>query len=144
MGHQVVWEKVALTPGDSDEDVIYKRGDMLPDWVSPFMLGVLSSTGAVRVVDDGQPVPAYEAPTARESELPPSFPTGPMPKDAGALREPEEGSQGREGEEEPEDNGPPATSANKATWVDYATSKGMSRNQAEGLSKEALINRFGD
>lgn len=143
MGHQVVWEKVALTPGDSDEDVIYNRGDMLPDWVSPFMLGVLTSTGAVRVVDDG-PVPAYEAPTAAARDLPPSYPTGPMPKDAGTLREPEEGSQGQEGSEEPEENQPPATSANKATWVEYATSKGMSRTQAEGLSKEALINRFGD
>lgn len=146
MGFQVVWEKVALTPDDMPDDVIVHRGEMLPDWVSPFMLGVLTSTGAVRVVDDAPITHAYAAPAAAESQLPPSYPTGPMPEDAGAVRSPEEPSQGqgeaKSSEETPDQ--PPATSANKATWVQFAVSKGMNRSQAEALSKEALINRFGD
>lgn len=142
MSFQVVWEKVALTREGEPEDTILKRGQTLPDWVSEFMLGVLTSTGAVRAVDDG-PIPAYAAPTARESELPPSVPTGPMPKDAGAVRDPEPDRGSDQGGDGDDDVEAPATSAHKATWVNYAVSKGMSRNEADGLSKEALINRFG-
>lgn len=38
---------------------------------------------------------------------------------------------------------PPATSATKPAWVEYAVSQGMSQKEAEKLTKAALMERFG-
>lgn len=37
----------------------------------------------------------------------------------------------------------PAASATKAAWVDYAVSKGASREDAEAQTKDALVERYG-
>ncbi len=42
----------------------------------------------------------------------------------------------------PED-GKPGTAASKADWVNYATSRGLSREEAEAATKADLIDRFG-
>jgi hypothetical protein len=118
MAHQVVWEKMAIQ-GDDGSDTIYKRGEILPDGVNDFLLGVYVSTGAVRFVED-----AAKAEEETE-ELSPSFPPG---------------AQTGEPDQNPE---PPATSANKPEWVEYAVSRGMDRAAADRLSKDALINRYG-
>lgn len=49
-----------------------------------------------------------------------------------------------EDEEQAEDEGPPARSASKPEWVDYAVSEGVDRDDAESMTKDDLIARFGD
>ncbi|GII42934.1 hypothetical protein [Planotetraspora phitsanulokensis] len=68
---------------------------------------------------------------------------------------------GDSGSEEEQDQGPeqevdldldmggdqmdrPSTSANKAAWIAYAVSRGMSEEDATALSKAALIEEFGE
>lgn len=41
------------------------------------------------------------------------------------------------------DTGKPAVNEPKAAWVDYAASQGVDRAEAEGMSKEQLVGRFG-
>jgi len=131
MAYQVAWEKVALQINKDGTDTILRRGELLPKTgVDEFTLGVLTSIGAVNIREDppenlveAQPDPADGEPTA-PPHLPPEQ-TG----DPAASTEPGE---------------PPATSANKPDWVDYAVSRGLSRVEAERLSKDALINRYGN
>lgn len=42
-----------------------------------------------------------------------------------------------------EGNTAPAKSAKKAAWVDYAVSRGASEDEAKGLPKEELVERYG-
>jgi hypothetical protein len=135
MAHQVVWEKMALQNEDGT-DTILRRGQLLPaEGVSDFQLGVLTSVGAVRFMDD---MPSDDEQRAMAAELPedpdPSTPPAGLPPayppnqtgDPGASTDPER----------------PANSATKPEWVEYAVSRGMDRTSAERLSKDALINRY--
>lgn len=45
--------------------------------------------------------------------------------------------------EVPEGPTPPAKSASKADWVAYAVSQGLSPENADGATKDELIDRFG-
>jgi hypothetical protein len=101
--HQAVWEKVALQLEDKPGDTIVKRGQDIPDGVDKFTLGVLTSVGAIRVVDTE---------TSTDPEHPPQGP--------------------REA---------PSEDAPKAEWVEYATSRGMTEQEANRLSKGALIQK---
>lgn len=40
-------------------------------------------------------------------------------------------------------DGPPAKTASKAEWVDYAVAKGVSRDEAEKSSKDELVSKHG-
>lgn len=56
------------------------------------------------------------------------------------------GSSGTESSgDEPveEDSGPPAKSATKAEWVDYAVANGADRDEAEAQTKDELIAAYG-
>lgn len=46
--------------------------------------------------------------------------------------------------QEPEGSGRPAVADNKATWVDWAVSQGLDRDEAEAATKADLIDRYGD
>lgn len=46
-------------------------------------------------------------------------------------------------DEPPEGPTPPNRSASKADWVEFAVAQGLSRENAEGASKDDLIARFG-
>ncbi len=41
------------------------------------------------------------------------------------------------------DDGPPAKSASKADWVDYAVTRGLSQADAEASTRDDLVARFG-
>ena len=48
-------------------------------------------------------------------------------------------------EQQPEETvEPPQSSALKAEWVEFAVEQGHSREEAEGLTKQELIDIFGD
>lgn len=136
MAHQVVWEKMALQNEDGT-DTILRRGEMLPkDGVDAFQLGVLTSIGAIRFLED---IPSEQERAAMAAEVPgdadPSVPPAGLPPTYSSSQ-----TGNPAASTDPE---PPATSANKPEWVDYAVSQGMDRTAAERLSKEALINRYG-
>lgn len=40
-------------------------------------------------------------------------------------------------------DGPPAASASKAAWVDHAVAQGADRDEAEALTKDALVEAYG-
>lgn len=130
MGYQVAWEKMALQIKDDGTDTILKRGEYLPDGVDEFTLGVLTSIGAVNMREDppAEPVAAQPDPADGEPGAPPHL-SPEQTGDPAASTNPD---------------GPPATSANKPEWVEYAVSRGLSRPEAERLSKDALINRYGN
>lgn len=64
MRHQVVWAACSVTNPANDEEKILVKGDLLPDWVSEFTQFVLTTSGAVKVVDepDRSLVPEEELP----------------------------------------------------------------------------------
>jgi hypothetical protein len=45
-------------------------------------------------------------------------------------------------EDNPQPDKPPARSASKATWLDYAVTRGMSREDAEAATRDELANRY--
>lgn len=47
-------------------------------------------------------------------------------------------------EPEQETDGPPAKSAPKGEWVDYAVAQGATREDAEKSTKDALVERYGE
>lgn len=49
----------------------------------------------------------------------------------------------KEGDSQKEDKAP-AKSAAKGEWVDYAEKKGANREEAEGMTKEELVEKYGD
>jgi len=48
-----------------------------------------------------------------------------------------------EPEPEPESSGRPVVADNKATWVDWAVSQGLERDEAESLTKAELVELYG-
>lgn len=55
MGHQVVWAACSVTNPKTGSDKVLVKGDMLPDWVTDFTKFVLTTSGAVKVVEDPDP-----------------------------------------------------------------------------------------
>lgn len=166
MGHQVVWPACSVTDPDSGEDVVLRKGDMLPDYVNEFTLFVLTTTGGVRFVEDPDPsLLAEENPPAQvllPEHLPP--PAGSDAEKVEIERAKVEGlPRARSGastsaakstadadDADEDEDAPPAVSAAKPEWVEYAVRhrrKGQSeqdaRTEAEATSKEQLVGRFG-
>lgn len=74
MGHQVVWAACSVTNPKTGTDRVLVKGDMLPDWVTDFTKFVLTTSGAVKVVDEPDPalVPEESLPDpVRLAEHPP-------------------------------------------------------------------------
>lgn len=70
MADQVVWAALSVTNPETGEDLHVKRDEFLPDWVEPFTLFALQTTGAVRhVEDDQEPAPAPATAPVGTSEL---------------------------------------------------------------------------
>ena len=118
MAHQVMWQTVCVT-NDKGEDTYVHRGADLPDWVPDFTLFALTTAGAVQVVDK---------PEAKAPE-----------KDA----EPVEASTDTDTSD---DLLKPSPDDTKAAWVDYAADSRnpnrITRDQANGMTKSALMERF--
>lgn len=88
MRHQVVWAACSVTNPATGEEKVLTKGDMLPDWVTDFTRFVLTTSGAVRVVDgagpDLEPVEALPEPV-RLAEHPPPNQQEPEPADPPAA-----------------------------------------------------------
>lgn len=138
MSHQVVWEKCSVDNPDTGESVVLVRGDTVPDWVAPFPLFVLTSTGAVRVVDEPDPTLGQPTPEpVRLAEHPPP-PAGPA-----AGGEVIENVEVGAGAVVVAAKDRPADSASKADWVEYAVSRGADRQTVEPVTRAELISRYG-
>jgi hypothetical protein len=93
------------------------------------------------------PEPAdIEVATSEEiDEFEPEVETDPEAlAEAQEERTEEEQDGDEEAEDDPEAEGPPAKSANKPVWVDYAVAQGYDRDECEALTKEELVAQFGD
>lgn len=100
---------------------LYRRGDQLPDDTDGEQLERLLVLGLAEegvqqggVQDPNPPAPFDPATAPRSSEQ-----TAEQPGSA------------------------PAKSASKAEWVDFAVSQGASRDDAEGHTKEQLVEQYG-
>lgn len=149
MGYQVAWEKVAVHKDDGTDNIL-NRGQYLPENVDDFTLGVLTSVGAVTFRDDSavELVVAQTFPPEGQPSAPPHLPA----REAGVEPDPDPGlgfdtmtpTQTGDPAASTDPEGPPARQAPKGDWVDYAVSRGLGRTEAERLSKDALVNRYGN
>lgn len=129
--HQVVWEKCSFTNPKTDKEIILKRGELLPDWVTDFTLAALVGAGGIKAIEQAEPTPEPEP------QLPPvlSRDTGLDLQTASITLAPAK----------------PAPNANKPEWVAYAVSQraeGVSeedaRVKAEAMSKAELAAKYGN
>ena len=118
MAHQVMWQTVCVTDSEGVDHYVHRGAD-LPDWVPDFTLFALTTAGAVQVVDK---------PEAKEAE-----------KDATPVETSSETDTSDELVK-------PSPDDTKAAWVDYAADSGnpnrITRDQANGMTKSALMERF--
>jgi len=112
------------------QDRTFKRGEILPSWVSPYQQFVLTSTGMARQVGDfpdanlGAPENTPQPTLLAEHR--PATPLAPVQDDDAAG-----GSAGGD---------LPAETANKPVWEDFAVVNGyLSRNKAESMRKPDLV-----
>lgn len=117
MAHQVVWAKCSVTNPGTGEDKVLAKGDMLPDWVSEFTVFVLSTSGAVKVVETADPtlVPEDELPApVRLAE----HPTPPPPAQQVNAR------------------------SSKGDLVEYGVAQGGDRDELDAMTREQLLDRY--
>lgn len=118
MAHQVQWQQVCVTDDEGVDHYVH-RGANLPGWVPEFTLFALTTAGALQVVD------------------------GPASKTDEKAAEPEETSTETDTSDELVKPSPDDT---KAAWVDYAADSRnpnrITRDQANGMTKSALMERF--
>lgn len=113
--HQVVWAKCSVTNPENDQEKILLKGDMLPGWVTEFTKFVLTTSGAVKVVDGPDPdlVPEESLPEpVRLAEHPPP----PVPQ--------------------------VNYRSSKAELVDHGVAKGGSRTELEALNIKELQAKY--
>lgn len=167
---QIVTTKVSVgvKPGDTEETYVH-NGAMVPEWVDPYTLFVLTSTGMGRVVSDpgAEPLELADVGSAVPVLLPEHLPpkAGTYEAEVELERARTEGMDfarggfptGSEGDELVADDGsggpaagpegsadePPARSASKAEWVDYAVSQGADRGEAEAMTQKELVATYG-
>ncbi len=142
MALQVVWAECSVTHPDTNEDTVLRKFDLVPDWVDDFTKFVLTSTGAVRFVDDSVPEPAPPAEPVRMQEHPPlgsqfaQAERGTPAGEAAARLAAERGTAQQAGDDGPKR---PAQADPKAAWVDYAVANGADRAAAEQATKDDLV-----
>lgn len=165
MSYQVVWSRCNVFDAKGGVSTL-SRGDFVPDEIDDVQKSQLATIGATRFVDSELPALAEvaamvaSAPIATEAEdpntdaepigfvdtsegVPSGSPLSPVPP-TGVINPAVPGS----GVVEPEGNSdeadkPPAKSASKPEWEDFAVSQGMPRNEAESTKKDDLIAQFG-
>lgn len=129
--HQVVWEKCSFTNPKTDKEIILKRGELLPDWVTDFTLAALVGAGGIKAIEQAEPTPEPEP------QLPPVLST-----DSGIGLQPASITLAP---------AKPAPNANKPEWVAYAVSlrpedmtEEDAKAEAEAMSKADLIAMYGN
>lgn len=135
MALQVVWAKCSVTDPTSGQDTILSRGELVPDFVDEFTRFALTSIGAAMQVErPGDPV-AVPAPV-RLSEHPPLGSQQALAEQGTLAGEASAGGQDAFADA-------PARTATKETWVAYAETHGMTRDEARGMTRDALAEEFG-
>lgn len=124
MAHQVVWAKCNVFAPDGTRTTL-NRGQLLPDGVDDAQLGMLTTIGAVQVVEIYEP---------RQPVL--------------ATATDEQASDEPASDESTETLAKPSPDDTKEAWVAYATDAGnpkrITASEARALPKPALISRFTD
>jgi hypothetical protein len=163
MPYQVVWN--ALNAYVDDERQTLTRGDFLPEELDEVQVSQLATIGAVQFVDTSlAPATTLLASVANAPIAPVSTPESPFPETPPQEKQEEvvdvvvvqpDGSAAfnLEGDPAPgqytpqeaneSDPAAPPKSAPKAEWVDYATKQGLSKDEAESMSKADLVDKYG-
>lgn len=149
MPHQVFAARLSFEPVDENglptgAPEIKHRGEMVPDYVSEFLISSLTSAGMIIAVHAARPdvVPADAIPVqVRTPDQPPMLPSDPAgsPDPAGRLLgKPPTGS--------PVADSPvvepavkPKTTDRKEAWEAYAPTVGIETADAEAMTKVELI-----
>lgn len=140
-----VYKETGVKDGTTQvEEHILKRGELVPDWVSPHQLFVLSQTGMAKQVGDF-PDPNLRAPEdmPRPVVLPEHNPStvvgsgvsGPVE----VTRRVEAGTTTSTAGASRRYGDLPKDSDNKTDWEDAAVELGMSRAEAESMRKADLV-----
>ncbi len=124
--HQVTAPLVIARTKEGPRIYLY-QGAVVPDNVSGEEVERLVEAGLVAEED--------KALRAQLSQAPSSTNLGAVP--AGLDTPPRTVPAGGDGD------GPPAKSASKAEWVDYAAAQGADRGEAEQLTKDQLVEQYG-
>lgn len=138
MQHQVYIAALAFQPvnekgqPDGPEEIV-KRGGMVPDYATTFLISALSNAGMIVPVGDRpdpriRPLAAEPAPTLNPENPPPPEGVAGVPVSGDPVTPVAK----------------PKATDNKAAWEDYAASHGMDRGEAETATKGDLIARFKD
>lgn len=131
------------THQEISEEHVYHRGEILPDWVSPFQLFTLTTTGMARevgdmldpnlVADADRPAPVV-LPEHNPATIPGSGVQGPMLVTERVDRDGERA----EADVQPLDE-LPADSDTKPKWEEAGVKLGLSRNRVESMRKGDLM-----
>lgn len=121
------------------EEKVFKRGELLPDWVSPFQQFTLSTTGMAREVGDVADPGLYKAeetpaPVVMPEHNPRTVVGSPITEPMAVVTTTETSG----GAVAPLDS-LPADDANKPLWEDAAYALGVPRKRAESMRKADLI-----
>lgn len=125
MSYIVTGAYVLAPINDPDQGKVmgqFLRGAILPDEVPADHIKHLLDVDLIAEGDDPDAVDPF-----------------PAPHTVNALG----GAEGDPHGGEPPGGSTPAKSAAKADWVEYAEAQGMDRDEAEALTKDDLIARFG-
>jgi hypothetical protein len=135
-----VYKVLAVKDGvEQTEEHIFKRGELLPDWVSSHQQFVLTTTGMARQVGD------FPDPTVQRPEQVPAPTVLPEHDPRSVLGSEVTGPKQVTAQADAEADGAdlpdlPADGDNKPVWEDYAVDHcGMSRGRAESLKKADLM-----
>lgn len=125
---------------EQTEEITFQRGELLPDWVTPYQQFVLTQTGMARQVGD------FPDPSLRKVAdmpapvlMPEHSPLATLGTD---VTQPMNVTTSRSSDEVTSAADPgelPAKDANKPEWEDAAVRLGMSRNKAESMRKADLM-----
>lgn len=158
MAHRVFISGVSVYDKDGSTEVV-RQGELLPDYVDEYQRFVLSQTGMVKFEPDNvEPPPGADNPVnpapVRLAEHPPlgsrlALSEQGTPAAAASQRMVDEG-RAPATEVDADVEQPPAQSAPKAEWVEWAVgqradgvSEDEARDSAESMTKADLVNRFG-
>jgi hypothetical protein len=129
MAYQVVWPRCNVFDKDGNATTL-ERGEFLPADIDETQAAQLATFGAVQFVDFKANVAVAQAQADQSGE----------PEDGGPVVDMVTGPSVEVDESAAIK---PTQSANKADWVDYAVSQGMSRGEAEHYSRADLIEKLG-
>ena len=136
-----VYEELGVKNGKMEtREETFRRGDILPDWVSSYQQFVLTQTGMARQVGDlpdPNLVPPQDMPTP--TMLPEHTPSAIVGSGVSTSEVVATGPAGGAPAGSADDE-LPAESANKPVWEDFAVDHGyLTRNKAESMRKADLV-----